>query len=66
MPEKCKLYNLESFSDEERQRVEDLINQIEKEKKAQKWWVMPKYSFFSKEVLEFGQTYTTERFLQQK
>ncbi|MBR4397074.1 MAG: hypothetical protein IKS93_04395, partial [Methanobrevibacter sp.] len=60
MPEKCKLYNLESFTDEERQRVEDLINQIKEEKKAQKWWVMPKYPVFSKEVRMFGQSYVVE------
>ena len=60
MPEKCKLYNLESFTDEERQRVEDLINQIKEEKKAQKWWVIPMYSVFSKEVQELGQSYIVE------
>lgn len=60
MPEKCKLYNLESFTDEERQRVEDLINQIEEEKKTQKWWVMPKYPVFGIEVREFGQSYVVE------
>ena len=46
MSEKCKLYNLESFTDEERQRVEDLINQIKEEKKTQRWWVIPEYSAF--------------------
>lgn len=61
MPEKCKLYNLESFTDEERQRVEDLINQIEEEKKAQKkWWVMPKYPVFGIEMRKFGQSYIVE------
>lgn len=49
MPEKCKLYNLESFTDEERQRVEDLINQIEEEKKAQKWWIMPDFDSFDEQ-----------------
>ena len=29
--ENCKVYNLESFTDEERKRVETLINQIEEE-----------------------------------
>ena len=60
MAENCKVYNLESFTDEERERVEALINQIEKEKKAQKWWIMPKYAIFSEEVQEFGQSYTVE------
>ena len=32
MAEKCKIYNLESFTDEKRERVEALINQIEGEK----------------------------------
>lgn len=36
MAENCKVYNLESFSDEERERVEALINQIEEEKKKKK------------------------------
>ena len=61
MTENCKVYNLESFTDEERERVEALINQIEKEKKnKKKWWIMPKYGIFSKEVQEFGQSYTVE------
>ena len=62
MPEKCKLYNLESFTDEERQRVEDLINQIEEEKKVQKWWVIPKYSCFGNIALyeKYGPCYQVE------
>lgn len=36
MAENCKVYNLESFTDEERERVEALINQIEEEKKNNK------------------------------
>lgn len=63
MPEKCKVYNLESFTDEERQRVEDLINQIEEEKKVQKWWIMPKYSCFSNNMdlyEKFGPCYQVE------
>ena len=36
MAENCKVYNLESFTDEERERVEVLINQIECERKKQK------------------------------
>lgn len=60
MTENCKVYNLESFTDEERERVEALIKQIEEEKKAQKWWIMPKYAIFSKEAQEFGQSYFVE------
>ena len=60
MTENCKIYNLESFTDEERERVEALIKQIEEEKKAQKWWIMPKYAIFSKEAQEFGQSYFVE------
>lgn len=62
MPEKCKLYNLESFTDEERQRVEDLINQIEEEKNVQKWWIMPKYSCFGNIALyeKYGPCYQVE------
>ena len=41
-----KVYNLESFTDEERERVEALINQIEEEKKnKKKWWIVPKSQF---------------------
>jgi hypothetical protein len=47
MAEKCKVYNLESFTDEERERVEALINQIEEEKKnKKKWWIMPNFDIF--------------------
>lgn len=60
MSENCKVYNLESFTDEERERVEALINEIEKEKKAQKWWIIPNYNIFSKEVQECGQSYSVE------
>ena len=38
MAENCKVYNLESFTDEERERAEALINQIEEEKKNKKKW----------------------------
>ena len=60
MAESCKVYNLESFTDEERDRVEALINQIEEEKKnKKKWWIVPNYNVFS-EVQEYGQSYTVE------
>lgn len=60
MPEKCKLYNLESFTDEERQRVEDLINQIEEEKKTQKWWIMPNFDCFEQYNPSIGLNYFVE------
>ena len=61
MAENCKVYNLESFTDEERERVEVLINQIEEEKKnKKKWWIMPRYPVFSSEVQQFGQQYYVE------
>ena len=55
MSENCKVYNLESFTDEERERVEALINQIEEEKKIKKkWWIVPKYNYFEKnEMFEY-------------
>ena len=47
MTENCKVYNLESFTDEERERVEALINQIEEEKKnKKKWWIVPNFDIF--------------------
>ena len=61
MAENCKVYNLESFTDEERERVEALINQIEEEKKnKKKWWIMPKYNLFSNEESQFGKSYIVE------
>ena len=55
MAENFKVYNLESFTDEERGRVEALINQIEEEKKNEKkWWIIPKYNYFEKnEMFEY-------------
>ena len=42
-----KIYNLSSFTDEERERVEALINQIEEEKKnKKKWWIIPNFDIF--------------------
>ena len=47
MTENCKIYNLESFTDEERERVEALIKQIEEEKKnKKKWWIVPNFDIF--------------------
>ena len=61
MDEKCKIYNLESFTDEERERVEALINQIEEEKRnKKKQWIVPKYGVASDEALQFGQSYIVE------
>lgn len=63
MAENCKVYNLESFTDEERKRVEDLINQIEEEKKnKKKWWIVPKNSvFFNIDAYKiFGEEYYVE------
>lgn len=55
MTENFKVYNLESFTDEERERVEALIKQIEEEKKnKKKWWIVPKYNYFEKnEMFEY-------------
>lgn len=42
-----KIYNLSSFTDEERERIEALINQIEEEKKnKKKWWIVPNFDIF--------------------
>lgn len=61
MAENCKVYNLESFTDEERERVEALINQIEEEKKnKKKWWIVPQYNLFSYEESQFGESYIVE------
>ena len=60
MAENCKVYNLESFTDEERERVEALIKQIEEEKKAQKWWIMPNFDIFEKYNPSIGLNYFIE------
>lgn len=54
-----KIYNLSSFTDEERERVEALISQIEEEKKK-KWWIVSKYNLFSNEESQFGESYIVE------
>lgn len=41
MAENCKVYNLESFTDEEREHVE------EEKKNKKKWWIVPKYNLFT-------------------
>ena len=61
MAETCKVYNLESFTDEERDRVETLINQIEKEKKnKKKWWIMPNFDIFEQYNPSIGLNYFIE------
>lgn len=61
MTENCKVYNLESFTDEERERVEALINQIEEEKKnKKKWWIMPNFDIFEKYNPSIGLNYFIE------
>ena len=50
-----------NLTDEQISKLGELIHSMENEnKKAQKWWVMPRYPVFSKEVREFGQTYFVE------
>lgn len=61
MAENCKVYNLESFTDEERERVEALINQIEEEKKnKKKWWIMPNFDIFEQYDPSIGLNYFIE------
>ena len=61
MAENCKVYNLESFTDEERERVEALINQIEEEKKnKKKWWIMPNFDIFEQYNPSIGLNYFIE------
>lgn len=61
MVENCKVYNFESFTDEERERVEALINQIEEEKKnKKKWWIMPNFDFFEQYNPSIGLNYFIE------
>ena len=61
MDEKRKVYNLESFTDEERKRVEALINQIEEEKKnKKKWWIMPNFDIFEQYIPSIKLNYFVE------
>ena len=61
MTENFKVYNLESFTDEERGRVEALINQIEEEKKnKKKWWIMPNFDIFEQYNPSIGLNYFIE------
>ena len=61
MAENCKIYNLDSFTDEERKRVEALINQIEEEKKnKKKWWIMPNFDIFERYNPSIGLNYFIE------
>lgn len=61
MAEICKVYNLESFTDEERERVEALINQIEEEKKnKKKWWIMPNFDWDEQFNPSIGLNYFVE------
>ena len=49
------------LTDEQISKLGEFIHTMENEnKKVQKWWVMPKYPVFSKEVQEFGQSYVVE------
>ena len=50
-----------NLTDEQITKLGEFIHSMENEnKKVQKWWVIPKYSCFSKEVQEFGQSYVVE------
>lgn len=56
-------FDLDDFTSEERNKVENLIKSIREEKekaKDKKWWIMPRYPLFSKEEEHFGQSYYVE------
>ena len=49
------------LTDEQISKLGEFIHSMEKENdKVTKWWIMPKYGVFSKEVQEFGQSYVVE------
>lgn len=49
------------LTDEQISKLGEFIHSMEKENdKITKWWIMPKYGVFSKEVQEFGQSYVVE------
>lgn len=49
-----------NLTDEQISKLHDFIYTMEKENKATKWWIMPKYNVFSKEEEHFGQSYYVE------
>lgn len=49
-----------NLTDEQISKLSEFVHTMEKENKATKWWIMPKYSVFSSEVQQFGQQYYVE------
>ena len=49
-----------NLTDEQISKLSEFIHTMEKENKATKWWIMPKYPIFSSEVQQFGQQYYVE------
>ena len=49
-----------NLTDEQISKLSEFVHTMEKENKATKWWIMPKYSVFGSEVEQFGQQYYVE------
>lgn len=49
-----------NLTDEQISKLSEFIHTMEKENKATKWWIMPKYPVFGSEVQQFGQQYHIE------
>ena len=50
-----------NLTDEQISKLGEYVHKMEEEnKKATKWWIMPKYNAFSKEEVHFGQSYYVE------
>ena len=50
-----------NLTDEQISKLGEYVHKMEEEnKKATKWWIMPKYPIFGSEVEQFGQSYYVE------
>ena len=49
-----------NLTDEQISKLSEFVHTMEKENKATKWWIMPRYPVFGSEVQQFGQQYYVE------
>ncbi len=50
-----------NLTDEQISKLGEFVHKMEEEnKKATKWWIMPRYSIFAPEIEQFGQQYHIE------
>lgn len=49
-----------NLTDEQISKLSEFVHTMEKENKATKWWIMPRYHIFAPEIEQFGQQYHVE------